>query len=547
MLTGLLGVSILGDVFDPNRISVWGFNGAPADGDKTRVNTVVPQSSADTHDIKPGDVVSIESADVMTRLEAQAPWPGDQLRFIVSRPRETARVVTLTAAPLADVRSPARVLAMVERLLFVLFGLLFLIRRWNSPAGRALGGFLVFFALGDSTNGGHWLGRISWARIPIFWSAQTWAYVNAVRFTSLFPKPDTRGVRAWLYRIAPLYGLTIAALFLFVSLNQLVLGSYFALWWRFSALTNIFFAVAIIIAVYSSYKSSEGVDRQRLAWVAGAIIFGLGPTFVDFTLVPFRDVTHVGGGIATQSVWLTVSAATQILVPLGFAYAVLKHHILDIWFVVNRALVFSIVSAIVLGFFVLVEWVADQYVDPNGWPASVAVSAVMVLIIGTSLRHIHSRIENVVNDVFFHDRKKRLAALDAFARQSLLFSDVRVLEKRTIEVLARDARVAATALYLCAADGRYELRCSSFERAPEIIDQNDAAVIALRDARSAVRLEDGFSEVPGSIAVPMFIRGSCSAWRVAPGKPMERRMIPTKPQPSQRWFRQSPPRLTACM
>lgn len=524
-LTALLGVSIVGDVFDSSRICVWGFNGAPRKDDKTLVNAVEPHSSADVHGIRPGDIVSIAAPNVLTRLEAQSPWPGDQLRFFVSSPTgNTARAVTLTAAPLNDIRSPARVLAMIERLLFVLFGLLFLIRRWDSAAGRALGTFLIFFAFGDSTNGGHWLGRISWARIPIFWSAQTWAYVNAVRFACLFPTPDAYGVRAWIYRLTPWYGGAIAGSFLLVSLMQLAFGSYFGAWWRFAALTNIYFAVAIVIALYFAYKSAKGVDRQRLTWVAGAIVFGLGPTFVDFMLVPFRHVTQVGGGAATRSLQLMVDAVTQTLLPVGFAYAILKHHVLDIRFIVNRALVLGLVSAIIFAPFALAEWIASRYLETNTWTANAAVSAIMVLVIAASLRSIHQHAKRAVNDLFFRARKNRLAALDAFARQSAFYSDARVLESRALEVLARDACVPESALYLSSGDD-YELICSSFAGPAATIGRNDEVVIALQEKRVGVQLEGTFSNVPGVIALPMFARGkllglmSCS--RKADGTPSD--------------------------
>ena len=52
---------------------------------------------------------------------------------------------------------------------------------------------------------------------------------------------------------------------------------------------------------------------------------------------------------------------TMVAFPVGMAYAVLKHRLLDIGFVLNRALVFAAVSGVVLALFGTLEFLVNRY------------------------------------------------------------------------------------------------------------------------------------------------------------------------------------------
>ena len=79
-----------------------------------------------------------------------------------------------------------------------------------------------------------------------------------------------------------------------------------------------------------------GADRKRLQWVAWTLAAGFSGEIVLLTLLAAG--VHLAGAL----VWLNL---TLLAIPFGLGYAIVRHRVVDIGFVVNRAIVFGSVSA----------------------------------------------------------------------------------------------------------------------------------------------------------------------------------------------------------
>ena len=96
-------------------------------------------------------------------------------------------------------------------------------------------------------------------------------------------------------------------------------------------------AVAAIIAVVTrNYRTVHGEDdRRRLRWVLWGTILGLTP-FLTFRITTLA--LNLAGIPAEFARWNAFANLATVLIPIAFAYAIIKHHVFDIRFVVRRGL-----------------------------------------------------------------------------------------------------------------------------------------------------------------------------------------------------------------
>jgi hypothetical protein len=284
-----------------------------------------------------------------------------------------------------------------------------------------------------------------------------------------------------------------------------VLG-YMTLWFDpvslSSSTAGLPFLLASLIALVCSVlavDASRGIERVRAAWL-------LAPLTLLF-LVRYALDTAAGhllsyaGFIAISYVYSTVLFAT----PLVVAYVALSRRLIDVGFVLNRAAVFGIVSSIVIGVFILVEWAASQWLLNASHSTSVVAGMVVALALGLSLRHIHKYVDRFVDEVFFRKRHEDEAALRRFAQESPYITDRGTLLGRAVrEVLEHTDACDATILVRA---GTAEYR-SGDDGSRTVVGENDPGIVALKAWNKPVNLHllrD--SELQGEVAFPMISRG----------------------------------------
>ena len=95
-------------------------------------------------------------------------------------------------------------------------------------------------------------------------------------------------------------------------------------------------AAAIIAVVTRNYRAVQSEDdRRRLRWVLWGTILGLTP-FLTFRVTTLA--MDIAGIPATFPRWNAYANLATMLIPTAFAYAIIKHHVFDITFVVRRGL-----------------------------------------------------------------------------------------------------------------------------------------------------------------------------------------------------------------
>lgn len=244
-------------------------------------------------------------------------------------------------------------------------------------------------------------------------------------------------------------------------------------------------ALALLSAVLA-IRAASGAERPRVAWATGSLailyLFGIATIQSYFT----TNIVY----------YYWILNACWLIAPLGLMYALLTRRLLDVGFVLNRAAVFTGVSLLVVGLFTLVEWALGGWLHDASRAANVAVSAAVALVLGLSLRHIHARVDRFVDNVFFRKRHEDERALKQFAREVAFVTDKDVVIRRATETLTRHADAQSVDFVLDDGAGRYGS-----------VDENDAALVALRASREVVDLHLIDTALIGEFAFPMLARG----------------------------------------
>ena len=249
------------------------------------------------------------------------------------------------------------------------------------------------------------------------------------------------------------------------------------------------FAIATLLTLCCLLQTAwEACGQQRTSVVWVAVSFA--PMYA-FGFV-WSALASMGHASETLHSMLNV---TIVVSTMGLWCALLNRRVLDLGFIVNRAAVFTGVSVVLLGTFVLVEWMLSEWLQGMSRSANIIVSALLALVLGLSIRFVHTRVDLAVDSLFFRKRHEDESAIRRFAQEAPYVTDATLLRQRAVAVLERHTDASSTALLLDDGDGTYGG-----------VSENDPAIVRLRATHEIVDLHDTESALAGELAFPMVAR-----------------------------------------
>lgn len=462
------------------------------------VGAVRPGLAAAEAGITAGDIFDLRRASATARWRLRAKWLADHpLTYVVLRGTTQQRI---TLRPRREIYLTAewyvRALGALGALIFAT------LVAWRRP-WLVEARLLCLFLIAQVSQG--WLGPQVWVTpwLGLDFGAVMVGVVVAdlatalmIAYTLLFGRPVSTMRKA------------IAA-FAFVILGLDVLfdwATYVGTWTGgFDLVSGPIGASAVLtfwepftvnllapIAVATAFAATRGRERSLLVWTtATLVVIYLAAAALGIILIlPMPAPSLL---IDTLN---SIGDIAGFLTPFAIGYALLHRRLLDIGFVLNQAAVFSGVSLIVIGLFMLGEWLIGSWLGRMSHATSLTISAALVLALGFSVRLIHSRVERVLDRVFFRKRHDDELAILNFAEQAADATDAATLVRETKETLQKHANATFVTIAMDDGDGRYGN-----------ISDSDPAIVALRDGHKAVDLKTLSTPLQGEFAYPMIARG----------------------------------------
>jgi hypothetical protein len=248
-----------------------------------------------------------------------------------------------------------------------------------------------------------------------------------------------------------------------------------------------------LLVLISGYRRAQHQERLRIRWVLWSTAL-LGVTSIVFVVM----------GNARHPYLYQALVMAQGLSLVGYLYAVLRTRLIDVGFVIDRALVFGLLTALVFGTFSILEETLHQFAvsDRFGW----ALQALAALILAVALSPLHRRLESWIEQAFFRAQRLALLALERFARECPYVEH----EAHLLEMAIARLREQCGTVALYERNAKcYRRRAASDESWPAEIDADDPVFVALRATHEPVALAAQANRLGAEgIALPMTVAES---------------------------------------
>lgn len=263
-------------------------------------------------------------------------------------------------------------------------------------------------------------------------------------------------------------------------------------WLRSAGLAVVGVLVAIaVLTLIIGYRGAGQANRRRMRWVLFNTVLLVGSNIVEMAAKLSAD---------TQPLLFAIfHTMLPGLAVLGYLYAILSTRVVDVGFVIDRALVFSMTTALMFGLFALLEDAVHELA--LGGELSWAVQALGAVAVAAALSPLHRLLDRWLERLFFHRLRTIAGALRRLARESAFFEDEQALLARVLRQLL--APCSAAAIYE-RHGAVYQLRVAAGDRWPQAVDRDDPAFVALRAEHGALELR-GIDSAAGAegLAFPM--------------------------------------------
>jgi hypothetical protein len=147
--------------------------------------------------------------------------------------------------------------------------------------------------------------------------------------------------------------------------------------------------VAVVVVVMLRLLTMRADERPRFSWAAVAIVIG----------VITNDLRQGQYGLAGFFGTLT------IVMPLTLMYAIVRRHVIDVRFVISRAVVYGALMTIVFAIIAAADWAATRFLAEMR--VALALDAIIAIAFGVLMHRLTPMLEGWVDSVIY--RKKHAA------------------------------------------------------------------------------------------------------------------------------------------
>jgi signal transduction histidine kinase len=276
--------------------------------------------------------------------------------------------------------------------------------------------------------------------------ALTLAPALTIHFFLTFPKERWLvRTRWWFLLYLPSLVLMVLTLGAFAQAVRAGTGVFHAP--RFQALTTVAFAylafgaiLGLVSVAYAYATTPHSILKRQLQWV----MWGLACAIVTST----ADILLTLLEMQSYEIWGLLLLGTFPL-PVAFAFAILRYRLLDIDLVVNRSVVYGLLTAALAAVYLFLISVLSNALGmaagSGGYTTLLFLSA---LLIGILVNPLRARIQRIIDQTFFRRQVNYQRALIQWSQElgtSLRFAD---LAKLLLQEIPRELQVERAALLI---------------------------------------------------------------------------------------------------
>ncbi len=151
-----------------------------------------------------------------------------------------------------------------------------------------------------------------------------------------------------------------------------------------------------LILIIKYLKITDAETKRKIEWIFWGMALGVGP-FIIFWLVPnIFELKY----IIREEFILTF----LLVVPVSFAIAVVKYHVLDIEVIIKRSLVYFALVGILIFIYFEVIYISSNYFEKHLGYESKVFYILAAILIALLLNPLRLKIKSFVDKVFYREK-----------------------------------------------------------------------------------------------------------------------------------------------
>jgi len=188
--------------------------------------------------------------------------------------------------------------------------------------------------------------------------------------------------------------------------------------------------IGIITFIISYRKISQPAFKKSLKSIMiGFSIAGIGLTYFLF----FR--LFINKPIFLINIWLMLPMALELAIPVSFGYSIFKYRILDTEFIVKRGIVLSLVTFLIIGFYLFLVYTIDNFISDFLADSRVFITIGFIIVVTFTFDAVQKGAKDIVDRIFFKERYNYRKSLSQFSKSLPFITDINeMLDKISFEI-----------------------------------------------------------------------------------------------------------------
>jgi hypothetical protein len=203
-------------------------------------------------------------------------------------------------------------------------------------------------------------------------------------------------------------------------------------------------AVACAVALFVRYRRANGTEREQIKWLLYACAVFL-VVYVGGFVSGLGGTASLGGYI-----WGVFFGLSVITLPAAIGIAILRYRLYDIDVVINRTLVYGLLTAILalvyLGGVATTQAIFRTLTGQEHQPQLVVV--ISTLVIAALFNPLRRRIQSFIDRRFYRNKYDARKALEVFSAKMRDETDLNALSDDLVGVVSEAMQPAHVSLWL---------------------------------------------------------------------------------------------------
>jgi hypothetical protein len=252
--------------------------------------------------------------------------------------------------------------------------------------------------------------------------------------------PSGRFVPRWTRWVAPCV--------ILYWISSIFFASYQSFW------SNIVFGALLLCVVgaqiYRYRRVSTPRERQQTKWVVFGFSIGIFGFLLVLILVQiFLSPVHRQSSVGTTLVSGTFFYGFLLLIPISIAIAILRSRLYDIDVIINKALVYgsltALLAAVYAGLIIGLESLVGLFSRQSTQPLVIVVSTLTIAALFQPLR---SRIQRLIDRRFYRRKYDAVRTLEAFSATLRNEVDLATLSEQLVGIVEETMQPTHVSLWL---------------------------------------------------------------------------------------------------